>query len=167
MGTRMPAEWAEHEACLMAWPTRQELGARPTTGRWGVRGGGACQLRLRAGDHDRRAGPGRGAGARSACGEQIEVIELPTDDSWLRDSGPIFAFTQDGERVGVDFRFDVVRATTDEAVVMRAGRIVERGPTERLLADPRHACTRLLLESVPRPGWNPHRIAAARRALDQ
>ncbi|MFE4260854.1 hypothetical protein [Streptomyces sp. NPDC056883] len=34
-----------------------------------------------------------------------------------------------------------------------------------LLADPQHPCTRLLLESVPRPGRDPGSIAAARRAL--
>ncbi|MDJ0463743.1 agmatine deiminase family protein [Streptomyces sp. H27-C3] len=105
MGTRMPAEWAEHEACLMAWPTRQEL--------WGPvydRALGEYAAVARAISAFEPvimiAGPGRGAEVRRACGKQIEVIELPTDDSWLRDSGPILAFTQDGERVGVDFRFN-------------------------------------------------------------
>ncbi|MFJ5925706.1 ABC transporter ATP-binding protein [Kitasatospora sp. NPDC092948] len=59
----------------------------------------------------------------------------------------------------------VVRCVTDEVVVMRAGRIVESGPTATVLAEPRHAYTRLLLESVPHRGWAPERIAAARRAL--
>ncbi|MET7533472.1 ABC transporter ATP-binding protein [Streptomyces goshikiensis] len=59
----------------------------------------------------------------------------------------------------------VVRCVTDEVVVMRHGRIVESGPTARVLAAPEHPYTRLLLESVPRPGWDPQRIAAARRAL--
>ncbi len=74
------------------------------------------------------------------------------------------------ERTGVGYLFithdlGVVRCVTDEVVVMRHGRIVEAGPTAAVLDDPRHAYTRLLLESVPRPGWDPHRIAAARRAL--
>ncbi|GAA2814772.1 hypothetical protein GCM10010441_44300 [Kitasatospora paracochleata] len=59
----------------------------------------------------------------------------------------------------------VVRSVTDEVVVMRHGRIVEAGPTAEVLAAPDHPYTRLLLESVPRPGWDPDRIAAARRAL--
>lgn len=59
----------------------------------------------------------------------------------------------------------VVRCVTDEIVVMRRGSIVEAGPTAEVLAEPRHAYTRLLLESVPRPGWDPEAIAAARRAL--
>ncbi|MCX5379769.1 ABC transporter ATP-binding protein [Streptomyces sp. NBC_00091] len=59
----------------------------------------------------------------------------------------------------------VVRCVTDEVVVMRHGRIVEAGPTSSVLAAPEHPYTRLLLESVPRPGWDPDRIAAARRAL--
>jgi len=53
------------------------------------------------------ANPGeQAAGARAACGEGIEVLELPIDDSWLRDSGPIFVRAADGRRVGVHFRFN-------------------------------------------------------------
>ncbi|MFJ6702278.1 MULTISPECIES: ABC transporter ATP-binding protein [unclassified Streptomyces] len=59
----------------------------------------------------------------------------------------------------------VVRCVTDEVVVMRRGRVVEAGPTTEVLAAPQHPYTRLLLESVPRPGWDPRAIAAARRAL--
>ncbi|MEV7277327.1 ABC transporter ATP-binding protein [Streptomyces sp. NPDC093111] len=59
----------------------------------------------------------------------------------------------------------VVRCVTDEVIVMRHGAVVEAGRTGEVLADPQHPYTRLLLESVPRPGWDPERIAAARRAL--
>lgn len=74
------------------------------------------------------------------------------------------------EQTGIGYLFithdlGVVRCVTDDVVVMRHGRIVESGPTVRVLDSPRHAYTRLLLESVPRPGWDPERIAAARRAL--
>ncbi|MER5774550.1 ABC transporter ATP-binding protein [Streptomyces sp. NPDC002039] len=57
----------------------------------------------------------------------------------------------------------VVRAVTDSLVVMRSGRIVEQGATATLLSAPGHAYTRLLLDSVPRPGWDPAAIAARRR----
>ncbi|MFE3148428.1 MULTISPECIES: ABC transporter ATP-binding protein [unclassified Streptomyces] len=59
----------------------------------------------------------------------------------------------------------VVRCVTDDIVVMRHGAIVEAGPTAEVLAAPQHPYTRLLLESVPRPGWDPEAISAARRAL--
>ena len=37
------------------------------------------------------APPGRTASeARAACGEGVTVSEIPIDDSWMRDSGPIF-----------------------------------------------------------------------------
>ncbi|MFF5480162.1 ABC transporter ATP-binding protein [Streptomyces sp. NPDC012935] len=41
---------------------------------------------------------------------------------------------------------DVVRALADEVLVMRAGRVVESGPAERLWAAPRHEWTRRLLD---------------------
>lgn len=59
----------------------------------------------------------------------------------------------------------VVRVVTDDVIVMRRGRIVESGATAEVLAHPTHAYTRLLLDSVPRPGWDPYAIGAARRAL--
>ncbi|MEU6309381.1 ABC transporter ATP-binding protein [Streptomyces sp. NPDC047014] len=74
------------------------------------------------------------------------------------------------EQTGIGYLFithdlGVVRCVTDEIVVMRYGAVVERGPTRQVLAAPAHPYTRLLLDSVPRPGWDPEAIAAARRAL--
>ncbi|MFN8032147.1 MAG: ATP-binding cassette domain-containing protein [Mycobacterium sp.] len=54
----------------------------------------------------------------------------------------------------------VVRQVTEHTIVMREGRIVERGPTGDLLDNPQHPYTRNLLGSVPRPGWTPQRRAA-------
>ncbi|WP_445529171.1 ABC transporter ATP-binding protein [Streptomyces cyslabdanicus] len=59
----------------------------------------------------------------------------------------------------------VVRHITDEVVVLRSGKVVESGPTTTVLTNPQHAYTRLLLDSVPRPGWDPARISEGRRAL--
>jgi peptide/nickel transport system ATP-binding protein len=42
---------------------------------------------------------------------------------------------------------DVVRALADEVLVLRAGRVVESGPTERLWTAPRHEWTRRLLDA--------------------
>ncbi|MFJ6759721.1 agmatine/peptidylarginine deiminase [Streptomyces sp. NPDC091273] len=112
---RMPAEWAAHEACLMVWPTRAAL--------WGpafeaAKREYAAVARAIAGFEPviMIAAPGLADEARAACGgaaasdttgsHGIEVVELPADDSWLRDSGPIFAYDEHGDRVGVDFRFN-------------------------------------------------------------
>jgi oligopeptide transport system ATP-binding protein len=53
----------------------------------------------------------------------------------------------------------VVRQLTEQCVVMRAGRIVERGPTAQVLDAPQAGYTQLLRASVPRPGWRPQRRA--------
>lgn len=75
-------------------------------------------------------------------------------------------------RTGIGYLFithdlGVVRYVTDDIVVMWRGAIVERGPTDRVLTAPEHPYTRLLLDSVPRPGWDLGRVAADRRALIQ
>ncbi|WP_441248578.1 agmatine deiminase family protein [Kitasatospora sp. McL0602] len=105
MSFRMPAEWTEHEACLMAWPTRQEL--------WGETFEDAKQEYAQVAKAISEfepvtmvARPGQGAEARELCGDGVEVVELPLDDSWFRDSGPIFVLDSEGRRAGADFRFN-------------------------------------------------------------
>ncbi len=78
---------------------------------------------------------------------QAQVINLLAD---LRtQTGVAYVF--------VSHNLAVVRQISDEIVVMRGGRIVERGHTAAVLDRPQHPYTRLLADSVPRPGWRPHR----------
>jgi oligopeptide transport system ATP-binding protein len=51
----------------------------------------------------------------------------------------------------------VVRQLTEETIVMHKGRVVERGTTAQVLDAPLEPYTKLLRESVPRPGWRPAR----------
>jgi agmatine deiminase len=102
---RMPAEWAPHEACLMAWPTRTEL--------WGevyaeakAEYAAVAQAIAQFEPVMMVARPGQAAEAAAACGDGVRIIEIPIDDSWLRDCGPIIARADDGERAGIDFRFN-------------------------------------------------------------
>ncbi|GAA3653405.1 hypothetical protein GCM10022237_11560 [Nocardioides ginsengisoli] len=67
--------------------------------------------------------------------------------------------------VFVSHDLDVVRWVTDDVLVMHRGRVVERGITADVLRDPQHPYTRLLLSSVPSPGWDPEAVATQRRAL--
>ncbi|MFD4375629.1 agmatine/peptidylarginine deiminase [Streptomyces sp. NPDC058486] len=104
-GFRMPAEWAEHEGCLMAWPTRTEL--------WdGVLSAvqeeyaEVARAIARFEPVTMVAPPGSGDDARAHCGDDVNVVELPLDDSWFRDSAPLFVLDGDGNRAGVDFRFN-------------------------------------------------------------
>jgi len=55
----------------------------------------------------------------------------------------------------------MARQLCEQAVVMRAGRIVESGPVSRILNAPEHPYTQSLLDSIPRPGWRPRRTEAA------
>lgn len=105
MTFRMPAEWTEHERCLMAWPVRPDL--------WGatleeVKHEYAAVARAIAQFEPvtMAAPPGYGAEARERCGEGVTVVELAMDDSWFRDSAPIFVLDEQGHRAGVDFRFN-------------------------------------------------------------
>nr|WP_268241242.1 ABC transporter ATP-binding protein [Lentzea pudingi] len=58
----------------------------------------------------------------------------------------------------------VVAHCTDDTLVMRKSRGMERGPTDRVLSRPTGTYTELLLASVPRLGWNPAEVADVRAA---
>jgi peptide/nickel transport system ATP-binding protein len=51
----------------------------------------------------------------------------------------------------VSHDLNVVRLLCDRVIVMRAGRVVEQGPSERVLGDPQDAYTRELLTAIPHP----------------
>jgi len=104
-GFTMPPEWSPHAACLMAWPTRLDL--------WGDR--------FEEARHDyavvARAisdfepvlmvcNPGAAADVHDRCGSAVETLELPIDDSWARDSGPIFVRDGAGTVAAVKFGFN-------------------------------------------------------------
>ena len=61
----------------------------------------------------------------------------------------------------------VVRYVTDQLLVLYRGKTVESGTTSAVLADAEHPYTRLLLNSVPRRGWDPARIGELRRELEE
>lgn len=44
----------------------------------------------------------------------------------------------------------VIRAMCDQILVMYLGRVVEKGPTEKVLSNPAHPYTRALIDAVPR-----------------
>ncbi|HEY2316733.1 MAG TPA: agmatine deiminase family protein [Solirubrobacteraceae bacterium] len=104
---RTPAEWEPHERTLMGWPCRTEL--------WGetmdqARADYATVANAIAAFEPVTmiANPGGDAAdARAACAGNVEILELPLDDSWLRDFGPIYVVDEEGgSRQAVHFGFN-------------------------------------------------------------
>jgi agmatine deiminase len=141
MSLRMPAEWAPHERTIMCWPAResmwQERFAQAQADHAEVANAiAAFEPVLMAAD------PRFAAEARRLCGEDVEVVELPLDDSWARDSGPIFVAGGDGERAGVQFGFNGwgEKFTPYDEDALFATRVLE------LLGERRLDATHMILE---------------------
>ncbi|MFV8131965.1 agmatine deiminase family protein [Streptomyces syringium] len=101
---RFGAEWESHARTFMSWPALLRV--------WSL------DLRYVREDIARvaravaeyepvvmLARPGQQAAAQKACGSQVEVIPLPVDDLWARDTVPVFV-EESGKVVGVDFNFN-------------------------------------------------------------
>ncbi len=44
--------------------------------------------------------------AAKLCGPKVELVDIETDDMWMRDSGPVFVRAETGAIAPVDFRFN-------------------------------------------------------------
>ncbi len=107
LGYRMPAEWTPHQCCFIGWPCRDLL--------WGsalglarARAAYAQVARAIARFEPVRmlARPEHVSQASEACGDDVTVVSVNLDDSWLRDTGPTFVRNIQGQLAGVHWRFN-------------------------------------------------------------
>ena len=100
----MPAEWARHAACWMAWPCREENWADIEAARATY-----VAVARRIADFEpvrMIARPEHAEHAGRTLGPGIEVVPLPIDDSWTRDTAPTFVLDAEGGLTGVCWQFN-------------------------------------------------------------
>ncbi len=103
-GFRMPGEFEPHRGVWMIWPTR------PDNWRDDAAPAQAAFARVAAAIHEATpvtigAASGQVDRARAALPGGVTVVELASDDAWMRDVGPTFV-TGGGELRGVDWIFN-------------------------------------------------------------
>ncbi len=104
-GFRMPAEFEPHSGCWIAWPERPDnwrLGAKPAQEAFT-----AVAEAIAASEPVTMAvSDGQFEHCRAVLPPAVRVVELSTDDAWMRDIGPTFVLDARGGRRGVDWRFN-------------------------------------------------------------
>ena len=104
-GYWMPAEYEAHAGCWMLWPHRADNwrdGAQPAQRAFAAVAAaisqfeavtvGACAEQFEF--------------ARAVLAPQVRVVELSSDDAWMRDVGPTFVVNSKGGVRGIDWRFN-------------------------------------------------------------
>ena len=105
LGFGMPGEYELHAGCWLLWPQR------PSTWRAGAAPARAAFARAAAeiarfepvtiGAHDDLM-----VSARELLPPSVRVVAVPSDDSWIRDSGPTVLRHSDGRRLAVQWQFN-------------------------------------------------------------
>ena len=105
-GFHMPAEWAPHTQTWMLWPERPDnwrLGGKPVQAAHVALAKAIARFEpvtvgVSAGQYDN-------ARARLDV-PNIRVVEMSSDDAWMRDTGPTFVIDDAGQVRGVDWAFN-------------------------------------------------------------
>lgn len=104
-GFRMPAEFEPHAGCWMAWPQRPDNwrdSAAPAQ-----RAFAAVAEAIAAAELVTMAvSDAQFERCRAMLSDAVRVVEISTDDAWMRDTGPTFVVDASGRRRGVDWRFN-------------------------------------------------------------
>lgn len=104
-GFRMPAEFEPHSGCWMVWPER--------TDNWRQRAKPAQEAFAAVATAIAGSEPVTMAvsdaqfeNCRALLPPEVRVVEISSDDAWMRDTGPTFVVDGKGGRRGVDWRFN-------------------------------------------------------------
>jgi agmatine deiminase len=104
-GYRMPGAFEPHSGCWMAWPERTDnwrLGAGPAQEAFA-----AVATAIAASEPVTMAcSDAEFDHCRSLLPDSVRVVEISTDDAWMRDTGPSFVVDGKGGRRGVDWIFN-------------------------------------------------------------
>ena len=101
----MPAEWAPHERCFIAWPGRDGVLTKQVAEAQLAHAEVAATL-ARYEQVVMLVHTGYRRQAEALCNPAVELRELPVGNFWVRDSGPLFVVRDDTALVAVDFAFN-------------------------------------------------------------
>ena len=104
-GYRMPGEFQPHAGCWMAWPERPDnwrLDAKPAQGAYvavaeAINATEPVTMAVSDVEFEH---------CRAALSPSVRVVEISTDDAWMRDIGPTFVLDGGGGVRGVDWHFN-------------------------------------------------------------
>ncbi len=104
-GFRMPGEFEPHAGCWMIWPER------PDNWRWGAKPAqaayAAVATAIAAGEPvTMGVSDAQFEHCRAVLPPAVRVVEIASDDAWIRDCGPTFVIDGKGGRRGVDWHFN-------------------------------------------------------------
>jgi agmatine deiminase len=104
-GYHMPGEFEAHSGCWMIWPERPSnwrLGAKPAQAAFA-----AVATAIATGEPVTvAASRDQFVNARCTLPDAIRVVEMSTNDAWMRDVGPTFVVNKAGDVRGVDWIFN-------------------------------------------------------------
>jgi agmatine deiminase len=104
-GFRMPAEFERHSGCWMLWPERTDnwrAGAKPAQAAFAavataIAAAEPVTVGVSAAQYQN---------ARARLPAAVRLVEITSNDAWMRDSGPTFLIGPKGRRRGVDWIFN-------------------------------------------------------------
>jgi len=104
-----------------------------------------------------------------ACNPDLLIADEPTTALDVTIQAQIMDLLRDlRERLRmsvilITHNFGIVNGFADDVLVMREGRVVERGAVAEVLSDPRHPYTRALIACIPKIGEKRERLATIPR----
>jgi len=104
-GFRMPGEFEPHGGCWMLWPERPDnwrLGAKPAQAAFAA----AARAIARFEPVSVGVSAAQWRNARNRLPPEVRVVEMSSDDAWMRDCGPTFLTDDRGGVRGVDWGFN-------------------------------------------------------------